>query len=72
MDEQLFHIDFILVQNSFCWPFFLRAAKRFSAHFIADSSFLDQIRYNRYMNWHPESGQPIKMLEIWYPLNFSF
>ena len=35
----------------------------FSAHFIADL-FLDHIRYSRYVNISPVSGEPMKMLEI--------
>ena len=29
-DQQLYHVDFIPVQNGFCWPFFRRAAQMFS------------------------------------------
>ena len=44
-DQQLFHVDFIPVQNGFCWPFFLRAEEMFYAGFIAD-----HIRYSRCIN----------------------
>ena len=44
------HVDFISVQNDFCRPCFLRAAKIFWARFITEA-FLDHIRYSRYMNW---------------------
>ena len=47
----------------------------FWARFIADA-FLDHSfalltlvpRYSRYMNWQPVSGEPMKMLQMWYPL----
>ena len=37
-----FHVDFIPIQNQFFGPFSLRAAKIFSACFIAHA-FLDQV-----------------------------
>ena len=37
-DQQLFHVDLSWVQNGFCWSFFPRAAKTFSACFIADKN----------------------------------
>lgn len=42
-DKQLFHVDFIAIQNCFCRPFFLTAAKMVSAGFAGDA-FPDHIR----------------------------
>ena len=44
-DQQLLHVDFISVQNGFCRPFLIRAAKMFSDRFIAEA-LLDHIRYS--------------------------